>query len=172
LRRSALALAAALAAAACGSPPRVESDWEKRNLQGQPAGEEVAPPAYPQAANLIEFRLADADGFRYFIDRTALSVDKDGVVRYVLVARSGEAPQNVTYEGLRCQTGENRVFAVGQPDGTWVTARGAWRAIGAPRHFALYRDYFCPQAQPVATAADAVRALEQKGPGTDFDRSR
>ncbi len=172
MRGSALALAAALAAAACSSPPRVESDWEKRNLQGPPAEEEVAPPAYPQAANLIEFRLPSADGFRYFIDRTTLGVDKEGVVRYVLVARSGEAPQNVTYEGLRCQTGENRVFAVGQPDGTWVSARSGWRAIGAPRHFALYRDYLCPQGQPVRTAADAVRALEQKGPGTDFGRGR
>jgi hypothetical protein len=163
LRRPALALAAALAAAACSSPPHVESDWEKRNLQGKPAEEELAPPAYPQAANLIEFRVANADGFHYFIDRTALSVDKDGVVRYVLVARSGEAPQNVTYEGLRCQTAENRVLALGQPDGTWVTARSAWRAIGAPRHFALHRDYFCPQGQPVGTTADAVRALERGG---------
>jgi CNP1-like family protein len=163
LRGPALALAAALAAAACNSPPRVESDWEKRNLQGQPAEEEVAPPVYPQAANLIEFRLANVDGFRYFIDRTTLSVDKEGVVRYVLVARGGEAPQNVTFEGLRCQTGENRVYAVGQPDGTWVSARSAWRAIGAPRHFALYRDYFCPQGQPVGTTADAVRALERGG---------
>jgi CNP1-like family len=163
LRRPALALAAALLAAACGSPPRVESDWEKRNLQGPPAEEEVAPPAYPQAANLIEFRLPDAQGFRYFIDRTTLGVDKDGVVRYVLVARSGEGAQNVTYEGLRCQSAENRVFAVGQPDGTWVGARSAWRAIGAPRHFALHRDYFCPQGQPVGTTADAVRALERGG---------
>jgi hypothetical protein len=161
LRRSALVLALALAA--CGSPPRVESDWEKRNLQGQGAEEEPAPPAYPQAANLIEFRLPDAQGFRYFIDRTTLRVDKDGVVRYVLVARSSEAPQNVTYEGLRCQTAESRVYAVGQPDGSWVAARSAWRAINAPRHFALARDYFCEQSQPIRSAADGVRALERGG---------
>ena len=163
MRRPALALAAALAAAACGSPPRGESDWEKRNLQGPPAEEEVAPPAYPQPANLLEFRLPDPEGFRFFVDRTTLSVDKDGVVRYVLVARSSEGAQSVTYEGLRCQTAENRVFAVGQPDGTWVSARSAWRAIGAPRHFALYRDYFCAQSQPIHNAADGVRALERGG---------
>ena len=150
-------------AAACSSAPRVESDWEKRTLQGQPAEEEGTPPAYPQAANLVEFRLANADGFRYFIDRTTLSVDQEGVVRYVLVARSGESAQNVTFEGLRCPTAENRVYAVGQPDGTWVSARSAWRAIGAPRHFALSRDYFCPQGQPVGNTADAVRALERGG---------
>ena len=163
MRRSSLVLAAALAAAACGSPPRDESDWERRNLQGQPVEAEAAPPAYPQAANLIEFRLPDAGGFRYFIDRTTLGVDKEGVVRYVLVARSSEAPQNVTYEGLRCPSAENRVYAVGQPDGRWAVARSAWRAIGAPRHLTLYRDYFCPGSQPIRSAADGVRALERGG---------
>jgi len=163
LRRSSLVLAAGLAALACSSPPKSESDWEKRTLQGQPAEEELAPPAYPQTANLLEFRLPDAEGFRYFIDRTTVSLEKDGVVRYVLVARSSEGAQNVTYEALRCQRAESRVFAVGQPDGTWMSARSAWRPISAPRHLALYRDYFCPGSQPVRSAADAVRALERGG---------
>jgi hypothetical protein len=163
LRRSALVLAAALAAGACSSPPKVESDWERRNLQGKSAEEELTPPAYPQAANLVPFRVEDAEGFRYSIDRSTLRVDKDGVVRYVLVARSSEGAQNVTYEGLRCQTAENRVFAVGQPDGTWMTARSAWRSVSAPRHLTLHRDFFCPQGEPVGSTADAVRALERGG---------
>ncbi|HZD21763.1 MAG TPA: CNP1-like family protein [Burkholderiales bacterium] len=163
MRRFALALAAAFALAACGSPPRAESDWEKRKLQGQPAEEEVALPAYPQPANLIEFRRPDAEGFRFFIDRTTLSVEKEGVVRYVFVARSSEGAQNVTYEALRCETAENRVIAVGQPDRTWVTARSGWRPISAPRHLTLYRDFFCPQGQAIASVADAVRALERGG---------
>ena len=161
MRRSALVIALALAA--CGSPPRTQSDWEKRNLQGQPAEEEITPPAYPQAANLVAVRLTDADGFRFYIDRSTLAVGKDGVVRYVLVARSSEGAQNTTYEGIRCESAENRVFAVGQSDGTWVTARSAWRPISAPRHLALYRDFFCPGGQPVVGTADAVRALERGG---------
>ena len=161
MRRSALAIALALAA--CGSPPRTESDWEKRNLEAKPVEEPVAPPAYPQPANLVEVRLPDADGFRFFIDRKTLAVQKDGVVHYVLVARSNEAAQNVTYEGLRCQSAESRVFAVGQPDGTWVTARSSWRPIGSPRQLVLYRDFFCPQGEPVGSTADAVRALERGG---------
>ena len=163
MRRSALVLAAALGAGACSSPPKTESEWERRILQGQSAEEEVKPPAYPQAANLVPFRVEDADGFRYSIDRTTLRVEKDGVVRYVLVARSSEGAQNVTYEGLRCQTAENRVFAVGQPQGTWMTARSAWRPISAPRHLTLQRDFFCPQGEPVGTTADALRALERGG---------
>jgi len=161
LRRSALVIA--LAAAACGSPPRTESDWEKRNLEAKSVEEPAAPPAYPQPANLLAVRLPDADGFRFFIDRTTLAVQKDGVVRYVLVARSSEGAQNVTYEGLRCESGENRVFAVGQPDATWVTARSSWRVISSPRHIALAREFFCPQGEPVRSTADAVRALERGG---------
>ena len=161
MRRSALVIALALAA--CGSPPRTESDWEKRSLQGPPAEEDVAPPAYPQPANLIEVRLPAAEGFRFFIDRTTLAVAKDGVVRYVLVARSSEGVRNVTYEGLRCPSAENRVFALGEPDGTWVTARSAWRAISAPRHLALYRDFFCPGGEAIRSAAEGVRALERGG---------
>lgn len=123
----------------------------------------MAPPAYPQAANLVAVRLPDADGFRFFIDRSTLAVGKDGVVRYVLVARSSEGAQNVTFEGLRCESAENRVLAVGQPHGTWTAARSGWRAISAPRHLALYRDFFCPQGQPVGSSAEAVRALERGG---------
>ena len=123
----------------------------------------MSPPAYPQAANLLAVRLPDADGFRFSIDRSTLAVGKDGVVRYVLVARSSEGAQNTTYEGLRCDSAENRVFAVGQADGTWVTARSGWRPISAPRHLALYRDFFCTQGQPIGSTADAVRALERGG---------
>lgn len=132
-------------------------------MEAKQADEEPAPPAYPQAANLVEVRLPDADGFRFYIDRTTLGVAKDGVVRYVLVARSTEAAQNVTYEGLRCQSAENRVFAVGQPDGTWVTARSSWRPISSPRNIALAREFFCPQGEAVRSSADAVRALERGG---------
>ena len=123
----------------------------------------MAPPAYPQPAQLVQVRLPDADGFRFYIDRSTLAVGKDGVVRYVLVARSPEGAQNVTFEGLRCDSAENRVLAVGQPDRTWAVAHSGWRPISAPRHLALYRDFFCPQGETVRSSADAVRVLERGG---------
>jgi hypothetical protein len=161
LRRAALVLA--LLAAACSSKPKTESEWEREHPQAPAAAadEQPAPPAYPSDANLLEFRVDDPDRFRYFVDRTSVSVEKDGTVRYVLVARSPEGAQNVTYEALRCASGENRVYAVGRSDRTWLAAAGGWRPISAPRHLTLYREYFCPQGKPVRRAADAVRALEK-----------
>ena len=158
------ALILALLAAACSSKPKSESDWEREHQQGPApaaAEEQPAPPAYPGDANLLEFRVEDPDRFRYFIDRTSVSVEKDGTVRYVLVARSPEGAQNVTYEALRCASGENRVYAVGRNDRTWLSAAGGWRPISAPRHLTLYREYLCPQGKPVRSSADAVRALQK-----------
>jgi CNP1-like family len=161
--RRALALLL-VAVAACSSTPKSESEWEREHQQAPAAAadEQPAPPAYPRDADLLEFRVDDADRFRYFVDRTSVSVDKDGTVRYVLVARSPEGARNVTYEALRCASAENRVYAVGRADGTWLSAAGGgWRPIGAPRHLTLYRDYFCPHGNPVRRASDAVRALEK-----------
>ena len=156
----------ALCAGCAAKPPQEQSEWERRNLQSQPPAEEtIAPPAYPAAANLVEFRVIDAGGFRYFIDRASLSTSKEGVVRYVLVAQSSEGVQNVTYEAMRCAAAEQRVLAVGHADGSWVAARGDWRRIATPRYLTLYREFFCPQNEPIRTAAEGVRALEQGAPG-------
>ena len=162
MRRSALTLALA-ALAACGTKPREESDWERRNAQPARAEEELALPAYPARGNLVEFGVVGAEGFHFFIDRPSLAVGKDGVVRYVLVARSAEGAENVTFEGLRCASGEQRVFALGRPDGSWSLARSAWRPIATPRHVTLFREYFCPQNEPVRSADEGVRALESGG---------
>ena len=148
--------------AACGTAPREESDWERTHLK-EPASaeEEPAPPPYPAAANLLEFAVDDEPGFRFFLDRASLGATPDGVVRYVLVARSGEGAQNVTYEGLRCASGEERIYALGRPDGGWVAARAPWRPLSAARHRTLYREYLCPNGRPMRSREDAVRALER-----------
>ena len=149
-----------LVLAGCGGAPRGESDWERAHLKQQPAEEEVAPPAYPAAANLLAFAVDGEPGFRFFIDRASLAPGKDGVVRYVLVARSTEGAQNVSYEGLRCAGAEQRIYAFGRSDGSWVGARAPWRPLSAPRHVTLYREFLCPNGAPVRSAERAVRAIE------------
>ena len=49
---------------------------------------EPALPAFPDNANLVGFDAGAATGFSFYIDVSSISLGKDKVVRYVLVARS------------------------------------------------------------------------------------
>lgn len=133
---------------------------------GEHAEPSLALPPYPGERGLIEFFVAATSAFRFFIDPASVSVGADGVVRYTLVARSAAGAQNVSYEGMRCRSGEVRIYALGR-DGGWVPSEGGWRAI-EPRsvqrwHNALYREYFCPQHEPIASPREGVDALRRGG---------
>jgi hypothetical protein len=173
-----LAAAALAVLAGCAAKDTALSDWERANAPREASEEVVAPPQYPENATLVEFEVRDANGFRYLVDAATLAVGRDGIVRYVLVARSPDGVENVTYEGLRCPSGEQRVYALGHRDRTWSPARGDWRRIVQPRHLALYREYFCPQNEPIRTADEGRRALQggghpfAKGFGAEFGRGR
>ena len=162
--RRALILAATLAA--CGAPPAEQSDWERKHEQRTPGPEApVTLPAYPARERLIEFPVTAPSEFRFFIDPVSLSVG-DGVVRYVLVARSPSGIDNVTFEGMHCSAGQLRIYAIGR-DGAWAGKPGEWRAID-PRsvqrwHSALYREYFCPLKEPIANRAEGLDALRRGG---------
>ncbi len=173
-------LVALLLVAGCSTRPAEQSDWERDNRKPAPAEAQVELPAYPVPARLIEFDQSHAADFRYFIDPETLSVDKDGVVRYVLVARSSSGVANVTYEGLRCETAEHRFYAFGHGDGAWSRSRSGWRPLqqGQPLQRVLYADYFCPQKVAILSAAEGVRALRDgghpfaKGFGGEYGRGR
>lgn len=111
--------------------------------------EAVTPPAFPNDANLLPFYVSEVTTHGFFIDATTLSVGKDGVVRYVLVVRTSGGATNISFEGLRCETLEFRIYASGRADGSWAPVRkDVWRRIeNKPvnrHHAALSRDLFCP----------------------------
>ena len=146
MRRSA-ALAALLAA--CSTPPPPEAP--------------AALPPFPPRGEFIEFTVPGASGFRFFIEAGTLSVGADDIVRYVLIARSGSGAVNVSYEGLRCDSGEVRLYATGG-EGGWVGRPGEWRSVAAQRwHHALWREYFCPQRQRIYRSAEGLDALRKGG---------
>jgi CNP1-like family len=104
-------------------------------------------PAYPKAASLLRFPTNWSTNETY-VDTDTLVIGEDRVVRYSLVIRSAGGAENVTYEGLRCETGERRIYAFGRRDATWSPARNsAWRQIDDSRinrqHFEFWRDVFC-----------------------------
>jgi len=142
------------------------SDWERENaLRQAPPEAEVVPPPFPNRAKLIEFPIADADGFHFFVDGSTLGVEEGGIVRYVLVAQGPSGAQNVTYEALRCPAAQYRIYATGQSDRTWAPSRTTWRPLRDARRWqiALYREYFCPQKVAIRDADEGVRALRAGG---------
>ncbi|HEX7970833.1 MAG TPA: CNP1-like family protein, partial [Thiobacillus sp.] len=74
--------------------------------------------------------------------------------------------KNVSFEGMRCESGERRLYAYGHPDGTWSKARTAgWEDIKfrslLSYHKALFEDHFCPDGINVRDAKEAVRSLRR-----------
>ena len=178
--RGLLALALALWAGLITGQPK--SDWEvEAERRGWKEGDYKLP-EQPKSQDLIEFYVSATTDFRFFVDPQSLSVGKDGVVRYTLLARSPSGAENITYEGIRCSAGSLRVYAYGRAGGSWAERDSDWRPIEAKTtqrsHHALWREYFCPHRVPIFDVAEGIDALRrgghpnagglQRGPGGRF----
>ncbi|PXX43972.1 CNP1-like family protein [Undibacterium pigrum] len=122
-------------------------------------------PEAPKAENLLNFYKSPTQSFA--IDTTSLIVAADGTIRYSLVATSSGGAKNISYEGLRCQTYQVKLYAFGRPDGTWSRSRrNQWDSItntGANKqHAALFSDYFCEGKTIAGKASVLVDKLRGK----------
>ena len=123
-------------------------------------------PPYPKPENLVEFNVSSATRNRHFVDTASISVGEDKVVRYTVVIEAAGGAKNVSFEGMRCETGERRLYAYGHPDGTWSKARKAgWEGIKLRSllsyHKALFEDHFCPDGINVKNAKEAAQNLRR-----------
>lgn len=128
---------------------------------------ETVLPAYPVTQNLLPFEVS-ATRNQYFVDANSISVGKDGVIRYTVVVNTPGGATNISFEGMRCETGERRLYAYGHPDRTWSKAQTAlWQEInfayGHSYQKVLYEDYFCPRDRFAKTAAEAITNLRRAG---------
>lgn len=125
-------------------------------------------PAFPADDHLLSFTVGLNSATTYGIDADTLTVESDGVIRFSLVIVSATGARNISYEGMRCSTGERRYYASGRTDGTWSEARNSqWvpiRGTNNSYYVELYNNYFCtPGAAPVMSADEARRALLRGG---------
>lgn len=152
-RRAAAAIVALTAAAllsGCAEPKppsAFEQDFDDVEKPWKEVESQLPPP--PIDANLVGFSVSGATQYRFQLDANALSIGTDGVYRYTLVATSPQGVRNVSYEGIRCETHEHKLYAVARTDGSWVRARNAaWQPIVDislnRTNAALDREYFCP----------------------------
>ncbi len=143
-----------------------EQDWQE--------GDIPTPPAFA-LADLAPFVVSVNSELRFGVAPGSLSVGADGVVRYVVVARSPTGALNVAFEGLRCKTGEMKTYARWSPtdasakassstDGTWRMAnQPEWRDLSSPGArpaLALARQAFCDGPTPNGTPAQMLRTLK------------
>ena len=157
--RGLCALTLLAAAAGCSQPKPVSDDFDGKPWETQKA----LLPAYPKEGNLIPFYVSPALPFAFFVDPASLSFGQEGVVRFALMARSLSGATNVSYEGIRCETYERKVYAFGGSDGTWTQARNSqwipFARIQANQHATLADDFFCTAERGVRTPEDVSRAL-------------
>ena len=104
-------------------------------------------PPYPRAEHLMPFEVSAATRNRHFLDGASLSVGEDGVVRYTVVVRTPGGAENVSFEGMRCDNGERKLYAFGRSDGKgggeWSRNRHArWEPIQARQATSYHRELF------------------------------
>ncbi len=133
--------------------------------------ESVVPP--PPAFDLKRFIRVDSpagSSLSYGIDPVTLSVTPESVVRYVIAATSKDGGQNVMYEGIRCATGQHRVYARYNPISGWSPLQeGDWQSLygsAATRHaLTLALAGVCKDRAVNRSAANIVRTLKGEQPG-------
>ena len=141
-----LCSAAAHVHAASGPGPGFDDDFDDEVKTWQELAVQLPP--QPKPENLVAFYVSPTATMKFAIDLNSLSAGSDGVVRYTLVSTSDGGAQNVSYEGIRCQTAEKKLYAFGHKDGSWSRARlSNWQRItdlvANRQHAALFKDYLC-----------------------------
>ncbi len=146
------ALAACLCAGALHAQLTPQHDWKET--------EAPAPPAL-QTQRLVPLDM-NHSSLRWGIDPASIRVGEDGIVRYVVVAQGEGSTLNAIYEGVRCTTGEVKVYAR-HLDGRWVPPSTVeWKTLfnaPATRHSLLIaRNGACrgtaPELDPQRIARD------------------
>lgn len=155
--RLSLSLAAALllgASLARAQLAPLDPDW--REVEAPPA------PAF-SLEGLVPLE-TPRSMLRYGVAPATVSIGPDGIVRYVVVATSSTGATNVMYEGIRCNTGEFKVYARHNPGSGWTIVKDSeWKPLQdapLPRHALLIaRNAACIGHGTNQPAARIVRDL-------------
>jgi hypothetical protein len=152
----------------CGSSSQPGKVLDDEEMSRPPVEAKLELPALPQEADLVEFYPgASVGGHRYFIDARTLLVGDDRIVRYAMMVRTTGGAVNMTYEGIHCQTREQRLYAIGYRGKGWIEARQSrWEPIRRGRindhHSMLYSEYFCHEG-PIPVAKTAIVQSLRRG---------
>lgn len=147
----ALAIAAGSAQAQLATP---DPDWKEMD---------VPAPAALRLDRLVRIDIPEST-LRFGVDPASVALGSDGIVRYVVVATSSSGAVNAFYEGIRCSTGETRLYARHNPDSGWVPVKdGLWRSLHETRpsrhSLVIARNGACIGSGPNQSTAQIVKDL-------------
>jgi hypothetical protein len=149
----ALSLACTSAAQAARDPAEPFHDWSSENETGQfsyddsndkPWQEDATKlPPLPEDTDLLPVQLDSLAGsLQAYIGGKSLSSDpEDRVLRFWLVIRSPAGGYNASFEGLRCEVSQYKVYAYGNPrrkPPVRLVPQATWQPVG-PRRPGTYR---------------------------------
>jgi hypothetical protein len=159
----------ALAAWSLGATSFAPDGFEEQFDDSTKKWEEVALqlPVAPQAADLLPFYVGPTARQKFFIDAKSLSAGRDGIVRYTLVSKSESGAENISYEGIRCETAQKKQYAFGRTDGTWARSRqDKWvpitEQVANRQDAALVKDYFCDGGMVAGSAGAIVDRIKSQ----------
>lgn len=166
-----------LSPAALGALATEWAGWEYDFEEEKKSWKEIQAqiPPFPKEQNLVLLEAGSESAHKFYVDAASVSVGTDGIVRYTTVVKTTGGATNIAFEGMRCETREGKLYALGQRDGTWSRARNPqWQRIVlrdlTPHHYMLYREYFCPSAARATSPKIAVDAL-RRGVGLGTSQS-
>lgn len=138
--------------------PSDEKGWQENRV--------VLPP-YPNIDKLQDFFVTPTARLKSLIDPISLRAGSDGIVRYILVLLSQSGAFNVSFEGLRCDTAERKLYAIGRPhDRTWAVVRlPSWQKLSVNLHaaqLALYAAFCVNRAVFSHDARDLLYRLKNQ----------
>ncbi len=148
---------------------RFEQDFDDEAKPWQEIATQL--PAIPAPENLIPFYVSPTTTLKFAIDSKSLTAGSDGVMRYTLVSKSASGAENISYEGIRCESSEVKLYAFGHRDGTWGRSRrDKWEPILEKttnrQHAALARDYFCNSKVFAGSVPEILDRMRSQRPFT------
>ena len=151
----ALAFCSAAACASAQVIPDPASEWQES---------EAPPPPALRTQGLVPVEVRRTGSMEFGVDSASITVGSDRVVRYVVVARSPSGTVNGMYEGIRCDTGEVKVYARHNPSSGWVRVSDPqWQNIfttaNSSHSLAIARSGACVENAPNVSPTQIVQDL-------------
>jgi CNP1-like family len=138
-----LVISLTLAAPGFAQLPATDPDWKESD---------APPPPALNLKGLVPFEVTTVSNLSWALDPTAVTLVGDGLVRYVVVARSQSGVLNALYEVINCSNAELKTYA--RIVGKETEAAGkAWVAVPDPQWRSIYD---APSKHALALAKQGV----------------